>query len=135
MVARLGILSMKRYLAALAGLLLPGLSACSLERPEIDQLAQAKMIGLSGAAVRACLGPAAIRRRVGSTEILSYENGRVEIEGSGFATVGHPRHAQCRVNVFLTAGLVTQVNYAGQAGDPLDAGERCVFPVSACIHP
>jgi hypothetical protein len=124
---------MRKYLTAVAGLLLSALGACSLERPEIDQLAQAKMIGLSGATVQACLGPAAIRRRVGSTEILSYENGRVEIEGSGFATVGHPRHAHCRVNVFVTAGVVTQVNYAGPMGDPLDAGERCVFPVSACV--
>jgi hypothetical protein len=125
---------MKRYLAAVAGLLLSGLGACSMERPEIDQLTQARMIGLSGGAVRACLGPPTVRRRVGSTEILSYENGRVEIEGSGFATVGHPRHAECRVNIFVTAGVVTQVNYAGPAGDPLDAGERCAFPVSACIQ-
>jgi hypothetical protein len=130
-----GSLFMKRYLAAVSALLLSGLGACSLERPEIDQLAQAKLIGLSGPAVRGCLGQPAIRRRVGSTEIWSYENGRVEIEGSGFATVGHARHASCRVNIFLTRGAVSQVNYAGPAGDPLDAGERCVFPVAACIGP
>jgi hypothetical protein len=125
---------MKRKRIAAAALFLSGLSACSLERPEVDQLAQTKMIGLSGTVVRACLGPATARRRVGSTEILSYENGRVEMEGSGFATVGHPRHENCRVNVFVTAGVVTQVSYAGSMGDPLDAGERCVFPVNACIQ-
>jgi len=108
------------------------LAACGMEWPENDQVAQAKMIGLSKSQIRACLGAPDRRRAIGSTEIWSYAGGRTEIEGSGFATSGNPRHPTCRVNLVMTNGAATQVNYAGPAGDSLDLGERCVFPALAC---
>jgi hypothetical protein len=108
------------------------LSACGMERPEVDQAAQARMIGLSKTKIRACLGAPDRRKTIGSTEIWSYRSGATQIEGQGFATFGNPRHGQCSVNVVLTNGAVSQVNYAGVAGDSLDLGERCVFPVAAC---
>ena len=108
------------------------LPACGMEWPENDQVAQAKMIGLSNRQIRACLGAPASRRAIGSTEIWSYAGGRTEIEGSGFATSGNPRHPACRVNLVMTNGAVSQINYAGPAGDSLDLGERCVFPALAC---
>ncbi len=109
-----------------------GLCACGMEWPEIDQVAQAKMIGLSKKQVRACLGAPDWRKRIGSTEIWSYGSGATTIEGQGFATSGYPRHGHCRVNIVLTNGAVSQINYAGLGGDTLDLGERCAFPAAAC---
>ena len=112
-----------------------GLAGCALEKPEVDQVAQAKMIGLSKRAIHACLGPPAFRKSVGSTEIWAYENGTTEIEGQGFASFGYPRHPHCRVNIVMTNGAVSQINYAGPMGDSLDLGEHCVFPVAQCVGP
>jgi hypothetical protein len=106
-----------------------------MEWPESDQVAQAKMIGLSKKKVRACLGAPDWRKAIGSTEIWSYGSGTTAIESQGFATFGYPRHARCRINVVMTNGAVSQIDYAGLAGDSLDLGERCAFPASACAAP
>jgi hypothetical protein len=106
-----------------------------VEWPEIDQVAQAKLIGLSRAKIRACLGPPDWRKSMGSTEIWSYGSGTTRIEGQGFATFGNPRHPHCRVNVVMTNSVVSQVNYAGLAGDSLDLGVQCAFPATACAAP
>jgi outer membrane protein assembly factor BamE (lipoprotein component of BamABCDE complex) len=111
------------------------LSACGLQWPEVDQVAQAKIIGLSKQKVRACLGAPTSRKAIGSTEIWSYDSGTVRIEGSGFATSGNPRHPRCRVNIVMTNGAVSQINYSGLAGDTLDLGERCVFAAERCAGP
>jgi hypothetical protein len=124
----------KAWIAASLGLSI-GVGACGMEWPEPDQVAQAKMIGLSKAKIRACLGPPDWRKSVSATEIWSYGFGATQIEGQGFATSGNPRHPRCRVNIVMTNGVVSQVNYAGLAGDSLDLGERCAFPVAACAGP
>jgi hypothetical protein len=126
---------MRKVWIATSVVLCVSLGACGLEWPEVDQVAQAKMIGLSKTKIRACLGPPDWRKPVGSTEIWSYGSGTTQTEGEGFATFGNPRHPHCRINVVMTNGVVSQVNYAGLAGDSLDLGERCVFPAAACAGP
>jgi hypothetical protein len=117
-------------------LALLALGGCGLEKPETDQVAQAKMIGLPKKKIIACMGKPARRRAIGSTEIWSYPVGTVEIEGQGFATFGFPRHGgACAVNVIMTNGLVSQIAYSGPAGDPLDLGEYCRFSAQDCVWP
>ena len=123
---------MRKAWIAASVILCLGLCGCGTEWPEVDQVAQAKMIGLSKNKIRACLGPPDWRKSISSTEIWSYGSGVTRVDGEGFATFGYPRHPRCRVNVVMTNGAVSQVNYAGLAGDSLDLGERCVFPVAAC---
>jgi hypothetical protein len=132
---RLGERLMKRAFAVVATLAAFCLAACGMEWPEVDQVAQAKMIGLSKHAIRACMGPPAWRKAIGATEIWSYDSGTNRIEGSGFATFGNPRHPRCRINVVMTNGAVSQINYAGLAGDSLDLGERCAFAAAQCVGP
>jgi hypothetical protein len=127
-----GIESMQRALVVACLIASFGLSACGTRWPEVDQVAQAKMIGLSKKNIRACMGDPASRKAIGSTEIWSYDSGTTEIEGSGFATFGYPRHPRCRVNIVMTNGVVSQINYAGLAGDSQDLGERCSFAVAPC---
>jgi hypothetical protein len=112
-----------------------GLSACGAQWPERDQVVQARMIGLPKIAVRACMGPPASHKGIGTTEIWSYDTGTTQLETQGFATYGHPRHPHCRVNIVMTNGVVSQINYAGLAGDSLDLGERCVFSDARCAGP
>lgn len=126
---------MQRAWIAVSLVLCVVLAACGTEWPEVDQIAQAKMIGLSKSTVRACFGLPDWRKSTGSTEIWSYGFGTTTIEGQAFATFGYPRHPRCRVNVVMTNGAVSQVNYAGLAGDSLDLGERCAFPAAACAGP
>jgi hypothetical protein len=127
-----GIDSMQKALVAVCLIAFFGLSACGTRWPEVDQVAQAKMIGLSKKSIRACMGDPSSRKAIGSTEIWSYDSGTTELEGSGFATFGYPRHPHCRVNVVMTNGIVSQINYAGPAGDSPDLGERCSFAVAPC---
>jgi hypothetical protein len=125
---------MRRLLTAMSYVALFGLSACG-QSPEVDQVAQAKMIGLSKQSLRACMGAPTSRKAIGSTEIWSYDTGTTQVEGMGFATVGNPRHPRCRMNVVMTNGRVSQVNYAGVNGDSLDLGERCIVAIAPCAGP
>jgi hypothetical protein len=125
---------MRKVSRIAATALLAFVAGCAM-KPEVDQTAQARMIGLSKKETLACMGEPASRRAIGSTEILSFASGRVWIEGEGFGTFGYPRHSTCNVEIVLTRGKVTQVGYAGPSGDTLDLGERCSFDVTRCVPP
>jgi len=116
---------------ALASALMVG---CAWQ-PDVDQIAQSRMIGLPGKRILACMGQPVRRRSIGATDIWSFAVGRVRIEGEGLATFGYPRHPLCNVVIVLTKGRVSQVEYTGPAGDPLDLGERCDFDVVRCVEP
>jgi hypothetical protein len=103
--------------------------------PDVDQIAQSRMIGLSGREIRACMGEPVRRRSIGATTIWSFADGMVRIEGEGIATFGYRRHTACNVKIVLTKGRVSQVEYTGPDGDPLDLGERCDFDVQRCVGP
>ena len=109
-------------------------AGCAMN-PEVDQIAQSKMIGLSRHEIRVCMGEPVRRRSIGATEIRSFASGTVRIAGEGFATFGYKRHSLCDVEIVLTKGKVTQVEYTGPDGDPLDLGERCDFDVQRCVQP
>jgi hypothetical protein len=103
--------------------------------PDVDQIAQSRMIGLSRHEICACMGEPVRRRSVGATDIWWFTSGTVRIEGEGFATFGYNRHSLCNVEIVLTQGRVSQVGYTGPDGDPLDLGERCDFDVERCVGP
>ena len=104
-------------------------------QPNLDQIAQARMIGLSRHEIRACMGEPIRRRSVGATSIWWFASDTVRIEGEGFATFGYKRHSLCDVEIVLTNGKVSQVTYTGPDTDPLDLGERCDFDVGRCVGP
>ena len=122
---------MRRVLTAICCVASLGLAAWG-QWAEVDQIAQTKMIGLSKRSIHACMGAPTWRKAIGATEIWSYDTGTTQIDGQGFATFGYPRHPHCRVNVVITNGVVSQINYAGVNGDSLDLGERCIFAVAPC---
>jgi hypothetical protein len=125
---------MKRVLTIAATLALSAVGARAWN-PDIDQIAQSRMLGLSRHEIRACMGEPVRRRSVGATDIWWFASGTVRIEGEGFATFGYKRHPLCDVEIVLTKGKVSQVTYTGTDGDPLDLGERCDFDVGRCVGP
>jgi len=130
----------KTFLAA-AGVLLAALGACA-ERPEVDQIAQQKMIGLRASRILACLGAPAKKVAIGATRILIYPGARAVVDGgpfspgvNGLASGFTGGDRACDVDVVLTNGAVTQIYYTAPDDGPLRLGERCVFAVSVCTDP
>jgi hypothetical protein len=131
---------MKSALTIAATFTFLALGGCA-DKPEVDQLAQAKMIGLSKKAIHACLGAPLKKSGVGATEIWTYANGRTEVEvglfslGVNGVASGIAGDRLCQVKVIMTHARVTQVAYAGPDGAPLALGELCNFPVRNCVAP
>jgi hypothetical protein len=133
------------------------LAGCAIQRAQVAQDARAQMVGLSKEQVLACMGPAGNKAAEGQTEVWSYASGngysatmatadvnttgqasRIgnQVYGSanstGFGTAISTRRF-CTVNVVMTNGLVSAVNYQGPTGGLLTAGEQCAFAVDACV--
>ena len=128
----------------LAGVVaLAALAGCAIRNPEVDQLAQRWMIGLSKKHILACMGEPARRRIIGSTQIWTYPVGATIVEGgllapgvNGMASgLGGDKDAFCKVNIVMTNAKVSQVYYSAPNGRPLMLGEQCEFAVENCIRP
>ena len=140
---------------ALAAMLLAG---CSFQRAQVAQDAQASMMGLPKEQVLACMGPPQNKAAEGQTEVWSYAsgngynstiaatniqtNGQAQVVGnqvygssnsSGFGTAVSKRRF-CTVNVVMTGGFVSAVNYQGPTGGLLTGGEQCAYAVEACTN-
>ena len=128
---------LRKRAASSVGLALASALVACADRPEVDQIAQASMIGLSRADIRACLGEPASRSRVAEgTEIWTYPVGVTTTEtppwglGLDFSAIA-PREA-CDVRLVMTNGRVSQVAYSSAGGRALPAGRQCSFPVRQC---
>ena len=132
------------------------LAGCAFERAHVAQDAQASMVGLPKEQVLACMGPPQNKAAEGQTEVWSYAsgngysstvatsnvqtNGQAQVIGnqvygsansSGFGTAVSRRRF-CTVNVVMTGGYVSAVNYQGPTGGLLTGGEQCAYAVEAC---
>lgn len=132
-------------------------SGCAIQRSQEAQQARASMVGMTKEQILACMGPAAQKATEGQTEVWSYAsgngwNGTVasatgsgtsqatfsgnqvygNSSGSAFGTAVSTRRF-CTVNVVMSGGIVSAVNYQGPTGGLLSAGEQCAFAVDACV--
>jgi len=138
------------------------LAGCSVQRAVVAQNAQEKMLGMSREQVLACMGPPANKAAEGATEVWSYASGDGrtisigsvsaqtdssftadrygnQISGTGTATTTGLASATssrryCTVNVAMTDGRVSRINYSGPTGGLLTAGEQCAFAVQSCMR-
>jgi hypothetical protein len=129
---------------AVVGCLL--LAGCSVQRSQQADDAQNKMIGMSKERVLACMGPPASRMAEGATEVWSYGSGDGRIDtagavGSGGAFNATSRGHYCRINVVISQGTVSQVNYSGPTaggsgplGMLLAAHDQCGYAVQNCLQ-
>ncbi|MBV8105758.1 MAG: hypothetical protein JO223_14255 [Hyphomicrobiales bacterium] len=122
----------------LAPLLALTMSACA-ERPEVDQIAQQDVIGLSKRDIVACMGEPITRRALGEgTEIWTYAGGMTTTlsppwaVGLNFSALG-PQDA-CDVRIVMTNARVNEVTYRMPDGRALPSGRQCAFAVQACAR-
>jgi hypothetical protein len=119
------------------------LVGCVGEGPEVDQIAQRSMIGLSKRHILACLGSPAKRVAIGSTDIWTYPIGDLRVESpfpapaldmspSATSTAGA---GACNVNVVMTNSVVSQIVYHSADGGPLPLGRQCLFAIRNCTSP
>jgi hypothetical protein len=133
---------MKRTLITAGTVVLFAAASYAGQEPEVDQIAQQQMIGLSKKKILACLGAPAKRVGIGATDIWTYPIGEAHFESPFFApafllapsaSAGDKR--ACDVNVILTNGAVSQVVYRSADGGPLPLGRQCLFAVQSCTSP
>jgi hypothetical protein len=130
------------------------LSGCALERAQVAQDAQGKMVGLPKEQVLSCMGIPAQKSVEGATEVWSYNSGngstvtssfasantmvsgnRYAASGSGFGSgLSVSSQKYCIVNVVMNNGRVSQINYSGPTGGPITGGEQCAFAVRNCAR-
>lgn len=133
-------------------------TGCSLQRAQVANEAQTKMVGLSKEQVLACMGTPQGRAAEGMTEVWSYgsgdgrttvgtfagsttnasvtgganySSGSATTTGSGF---GVATQRNCTVHVVITDGRVSRVNYSGPTGGVLTKGEQCAYAVENCVR-
>jgi hypothetical protein len=147
---------MRWCIVALAFVVLAGCAA--QQRAQVAQEAQDKMIGLRKEQVLACMGVPANKASEGSTEVWSYDSGNGQViasafggsttqasatGGPGFATgqantvssgIGVSSRRFCKVDIVMTNGVVSRVNYSGPTGGLLTTGEQCAFAVQNCVR-
>jgi hypothetical protein len=109
-------------------------ASCALQRAQVANTAQSSMIGLTKEQLLACMGPPLNKATEGATEVWSYGSGnnRTDVDsiGAGSAIV---RSRHCTVNVTMTSGEVSAVNYVGPTGGLLSPNEQCAFAVNNCV--
>ena len=93
------------------------LTACSIQRAQIANDAQAKMIGLSKEQVLACMGPPLNKGTGGASEVWSYNSGK---------------GGNCNVKVTIKDDHVSAVDYSGLTGGLLSPNEQCAYAVEKC---
>jgi len=96
------------------------LGGCAFQRAQVAQEAAGSMIGMPKEQVLACMGPPANRATEGKTEVCAYNSGN----GMTVASASYGRYGgtavssslYCNVNIVMTAGQVSAVNYTGPTG-------------------
>jgi hypothetical protein len=113
------------------------LGGCAIQRAQIAQDARAQMVGMSKEQVLTCMGPPANKATEGQTEVWSYNSGNGmtvasgSVSGGSFSGVSSRRF--CQINVVMSGGSVSTVNYEGPTGGLITQGEQCAYAVDACL--
>lgn len=134
------------------------ISGCAVERAQVAQDAQNKMIGMSKEQLLACMGPPMQKATEGVTEVWAYNSGNDHttaigntyataqgsaVGGSGYAygnasgqsaSVVTSARRNCTINIVMTDNRVSRVNYSGATGGLLTQGEQCAFAIRNCVQ-
>lgn len=130
------------------------LAGCAVERAQVAQDAQNRMIGLTKEQVLACMGAPTNKTTERQTEVWAYNSGDGHTTTSSFGVVNASATAvgntatgtgignsfttsssrYCLVNVVMNGGKVSRVNYSGPTGGLITNGEQCAFAVRSCVQ-
>jgi outer membrane protein assembly factor BamE (lipoprotein component of BamABCDE complex) len=111
-------------------------SGCAIQRAQVAQEAQGSMVGMPKEQVLTCMGPPVNHATEGATEVWAYNSGNgmtsTSINGDRYGTTAVSSSRFCNVNIVMTRGQVSAVNYTGPTGGLLTAGEQCAYAVERC---
>jgi outer membrane protein assembly factor BamE (lipoprotein component of BamABCDE complex) len=93
------------------------------------------MVGMSKEQVLVCMGPPASKAAEGQTDVWSYNSEDGTTIASGSVSQGVSSRRFCQINVVMSGGAVSAVNYQGPTGGLITAGEQCAYAVDACVKP
>jgi hypothetical protein len=89
--------------------------------------------------VLACMGPPINKAAEGATEVWAYNSGNgmtsTNISGDRHGATATSSSRFCNVNIVMSRGQVTAVNYTGPTGGLLTAGEQCAYAVERRTKP
>jgi len=98
-----------------------------------------QMVGLSEEQVLTCMGPPASKASEGQTEVWSYNSGDGTTVASGSVSYGNfsgvSSRRFCQINVVMSGGAVSAVNYQGPTGGLITAGEQCDTRSTPALNP
>jgi hypothetical protein len=120
------------------------LAGCAIQRAQIAEDAQHRIVGFSQEQVLGCMGPPAAKQTAGDTEVWAYPSGGAT---SSFSTAqsfwsgynatawgfGESQNLYCIVDVVFSDDRVTAVNYQGRTGALATQGEECAYAVNNCL--
>jgi hypothetical protein len=136
----------RRASVTVAGITILLLTGCQIQRAEEASEAQSSMIGMPKEQVLACMGTPASSATAGATDVWTYNsgNGWTDTFGTAHAFGGSYSATAfgssvstsrfCKVDIVMTAGRVSRVNYSGPTGGLLSRGEQCAYAVENCLH-
>lgn len=125
-------------------------AGCALQRAQDAETAQRAMLGFSKERVFACMGIPKRKAVEGNVEIWAYDSGNGRSErfrakntttdsfSSALSTsLGFEDDVRekrfCTVQVVMTEGKVSAVNYNGPTGGFLTEDEQCAFATRNCM--
>jgi hypothetical protein len=111
--------AMTGKLSAMIGLILMG--GCALQQPSE---AQKTMVGMSKAQVQGCMGAPQTSAINENKEVWTYASLNRGKSGG-----------ECKADLVMSQGLVSRVDYRGDAGDQVMKGGVCGFIVEKCARP
>ena len=119
------------------------LTACAIQRAQVANEAQDRMVGMTKEQILSCMGPPMAKAAEGATEVWSYTSGNNRTDVSTFGNVsrggffsagGVAESRYCTVNVTMMNGRVNRMNYVGPTGGVLTPNEQCAFAVKNCTQ-
>jgi hypothetical protein len=121
------------------------LAGCAIQRAQVAQDARGAMVGLSKEQVLTCMGPPVNKATEGQTEVWTYDSGNGYSASNGSTQFGRglagglmansssvSTQRFCRINIVMSGGAVSVVNYSGPTGGLLTGGEQCAYAVESC---
>lgn len=98
--------------------------------------AQHNMVGMSKERVVACMGTPNSSTAMRGIEVLSYYTGINNSDsqvGPYVIYVGASQSGLCKIDIALTRGRVSKVQYSGLPGASLPAGGQCAYAIENCL--
>jgi len=96
------------------------------------------MIGMPKTYVLSCMGTPSNSTISGGTEVLSYHTGSVatnsnEQAGSNVVHIETLQSPICKIDITLTRGRVSNVQYNGLHGAPTMVAKQCAYAIENCL--